>query len=59
MESIILIQNNNNVLPFNGVETILVTGPMADAPYDQLGTWAFDGEEQRHRDTSYGATQGL
>lgn len=46
VESIILIQNNNNVLPFNGVETILVTGPMADAPYDQLGTWAFDGEEQ-------------
>ncbi len=46
VESIILIQNNNNVLPFKGVETILVTGPMADAPYDQLGTWAFDGEEQ-------------
>lgn len=46
VESIVLIQNNNNVLPFKGVETILVTGPMADAPYDQLGTWAFDGEEQ-------------
>lgn len=46
VESIILIQNNNNVLPLKGVETILVTGPMADAPYDQLGTWAFDGEEQ-------------
>ena len=30
----------------NDVRTILVTGPMADAPYDQLGTWAFDGEPE-------------
>ena len=46
LESVILLQNRGNVLPLKGVETLLVTGPMADAPYDQLGTWAFDGEEQ-------------
>uniref|UniRef100_UPI0040561F34 glycoside hydrolase family 3 N-terminal domain-containing protein n=1 Tax=Alistipes sp. TaxID=1872444 RepID=UPI0040561F34 len=46
IESTVLIQNNNNVLPLAKGSTILVTGPMADAPYDQLGTWAFDGEEQ-------------
>ena len=46
LESVILLQNRDNVLPLKGVETLLVTGPMADAPYDQLGTWAFDGEEQ-------------
>lgn len=46
IESAILLQNNNSTLPLTKGSTILVTGPMADAPYDQLGTWAFDGEEQ-------------
>ena len=46
IESAILLQNNDNVLPLAKGSTILVTGPMADAPYEQLGTWAFDGEEQ-------------
>ena len=45
IESAILLQNNNDVLPLKSAKRILVTGPMADAPYDQLGTWAFDGEE--------------
>ncbi|MBO5697005.1 MAG: glycoside hydrolase family 3 C-terminal domain-containing protein, partial [Alistipes sp.] len=45
VESAILLQNNNDVLPLKSAKRILVTGPMADAPYDQLGTWAFDGEE--------------
>ncbi len=45
VESAILLKNEGNVLPLDDVRTILVTGPMADAPYDQLGTWAFDGDE--------------
>lgn len=45
VESAILLQNTNDVLPLKSAKRILVTGPMADAPYDQLGTWAFDGEE--------------
>ncbi len=44
-ESAILLKNDG-VLPLENVRTILVTGPMADAPYDQLGTWAFDGEPE-------------
>ncbi len=44
IESAILLQNRNDVLPLDKTRTILVTGPMADAPYDQLGTWAPDGE---------------
>ena len=44
VESAILLQNRNGVLPLTKARTILVTGPMADAPYEQLGTWAFDGE---------------
>ena len=45
-ESAILLKNDG-VLPLkaDAVRTILVTGPMADAPHDQLGTWAFDGEK--------------
>ncbi len=46
VESAILLQNKNNVLPLKTAKSILVTGPLADAPYEQLGTWAFDGEEQ-------------
>lgn len=45
VESAILLQNNNKVLPLKEAKRILVTGPMADAKYEQLGTWAFDGEE--------------
>lgn len=45
-EGVILLQNRNGVLPLEKARTILVTGPMADAPYDQLGTWAFDGEPE-------------
>jgi len=45
-ESTILLKNDG-VLPLkaDALRSILVTGPMADAPHDQLGTWAFDGEK--------------
>ena len=43
-ESVILLKNDG-VLPLKGGR-ILVTGPLADAPYDQLGTWAFDGQKE-------------
>jgi len=46
VESAVLL-SNNGILPLDAdkVKTVLVTGPMADAPHDQLGTWTFDGEE--------------
>ena len=35
-------------MPINSsVKTIAVVGPMADAPYEQMGTWAFDGEKSK------------
>lgn len=46
IESAILLQNKRNVLPLDKVRTILVTGPLADAPYEQMGTWAFDGQKE-------------
>lgn len=45
VESAVLL-TNNGILPLNKakIKTVLVTGPMADAPHDQLGTWTFDGD---------------
>ncbi|MBO7487960.1 MAG: glycoside hydrolase family 3 C-terminal domain-containing protein, partial [Bacteroidales bacterium] len=46
-ESAVLLKNDG-ALPIDAskVRSILVTGPMADAPHDQLGTWAFDGQKE-------------
>lgn len=47
VESTILLKNDNQTLPLSEkVKTIAIVGPMANAPYDQLGTWVFDGEKE-------------
>lgn len=48
LQSAILLKNDNGVLPLKSDthKRILLTGPLADAPYDQLGTWIFDGEKE-------------
>lgn len=44
-QSAVLLKNNG-ILPLGeNVKSIAVIGPMADAPYDQLGTWIFDAEK--------------
>lgn len=45
-EATVLLKNDG-VLPLSNVRRILVTGPMADAPYDQMGTWTLDGDKTR------------
>lgn len=46
-QSIILLKNENQALPFTDkVKTLAIIGPMADAPYEQMGTWVFDGEKE-------------
>ncbi len=45
VESAILLKNDG-VLPLDKAKTLLVTGPLADAPYEQMGTWAFDGQKE-------------
>lgn len=46
VESAILLKNDKEVLPLQeSLKTIAVVGPMANAPYEQLGTWIFDGEK--------------
>lgn len=48
VESAILLKNDKGILPLqSSVKTVAVVGPMANAPYEQLGTWVFDGEKIR------------
>jgi beta-glucosidase len=46
LQSIVLLKNRNDTLPLrkDGLRSLAVIGPMADAPYEQLGTWIFDGD---------------
>ncbi len=43
--SMVLLKNNNNVLPLTKKQKIVLIGPMADAAHDQMGTWVFDGNK--------------
>lgn len=56
LESTVLLKNNG-VLPLAKQEQkkIAVIGPMADDPYEQLGTWIFDGNP----DLSVTGLQGI
>lgn len=46
-QSVILLKNEAQTLPLTDkVHTIAIVGPMADAPYEQMGTWVFDGEKE-------------
>lgn len=46
LQSLVLLQNEGNVLPLDvsGLDSIAVIGPLSDDPYEQLGTWIFDGD---------------
>jgi beta-glucosidase len=44
-QSVVMLKNDNAVLPLaaDSLNSIAIIGPLADAPYQQLGTWIFDG----------------
>ncbi len=46
LQSLVLLRNEGNVLPLDvgGLDSIAVIGPLSDDPYEQLGTWIFDGD---------------
>ena len=46
LQSVVMLTNEHHVLPLDpvGLDSIAVIGPLADAPYEQLGTWIFDGD---------------
>jgi beta-glucosidase len=46
LQSVVLLKNTAGILPLSKTRTrsIAVIGPLADEPYEQLGTWIFDGD---------------
>ena len=46
IESAVLLKNKNSILPLSEKTNIAIIGPLANAPHEQLGTWAFDGEKE-------------
>ncbi len=48
LQSVVMLKNDDDVLPLSmdRVSSLAVIGPLADAPYEQLGTWIFDGEPE-------------
>ncbi len=46
LQSLVLLKNDDGALPLAADElaSLAVIGPLADAPYEQLGTWIFDGD---------------
>jgi beta-glucosidase len=44
LESLVLVQNNHDLLPLNRKQTIAVIGPLADDKASQLGSWAGNGQ---------------
>ena len=46
LQSAVLLKNDKRVLPLRRAElsSLAIIGPLADAPYEQLGTWIFDGD---------------
>ncbi len=47
----VLLKNENGVLPLpkSASASIAVIGPLADAPYDQMGSWVMDGRPETLR----------
>jgi len=46
LQSVVMLKNDHHVLPLSAEKlgSVAVIGPLADAPYQQLGTWIFDGD---------------
>jgi len=46
LQSVVMLKNEGRVLPLSvdKLESIAVIGPLSDSPYEQLGTWVFDGD---------------
>jgi len=46
VRSVVMLKNQERLLPLSAdrLKSIAVIGPLADAPYEQLGTWIFDGD---------------
>jgi beta-glucosidase len=48
LQSVVMLKNDHQTLPLaaGNMNSVAVIGPLADAPYQQLGTWIFDGDSE-------------
>jgi len=48
LQSVVLLKNAGGALPLRAAQlrSVAVIGPLADAPYEQLGTWIFDADPE-------------
>ena len=48
LQSVVMLKNENDALPLSAADitSVAVIGPLADAPYEQMGTWVFDGDPE-------------
>jgi beta-glucosidase len=48
LQSVVLLKNDHDTLPLvaQQLKSVALIGPLADAPYEQLGTWIFDGDPE-------------
>jgi beta-glucosidase len=46
LQSVVMLKNESATLPLSreSITSVAVIGPLADAPYEQMGTWVFDGD---------------
>jgi len=46
LQSVVMLKNENHTLPLvvKNMSSVALIGPLTDAPYQQLGTWIFDGD---------------
>jgi beta-glucosidase len=51
LQSLVLLENRDATLPLamDKIRSLAVIGPLADDPYEQLGTWIFDGDPSLSR----------
>ncbi|MDH3588349.1 MAG: beta-glucosidase BglX [Gammaproteobacteria bacterium] len=48
LQSVVMLKNDHDTLPLSPeqLDSVAIIGPLADAPYEQLGTWIFDGDRE-------------
>ena len=48
LQSVVMLTNKDGALPLSAeqLKSVAVIGPLANAPYEQLGTWIFDGDPE-------------
>ncbi|MBA1195079.1 beta-glucosidase BglX [Pseudomonas entomophila] len=57
--SLVLLENRNQTLPLKKDATIALIGPLADAPFDMMGSWAAAGRHQQSITLRQGLAEAL